>query len=542
MNTRPSHKSLTESHHRGQMRTLRVIAAALTCVVFVHPVIADIPGATLAPVANLSAPVYPRNLAAAPDGKIWYSEERLTPHSVGFFTPDGTVTKFPVPCDQCDGNGTRLAYIESITVGPDGNLWFPYTYVNGDGAPLNGGMNSFIGRFTPAGQFTSFPMPTLDAFRRFAFGQPGHSAITSGSDGNLWFTENAPGKIGKITTAGVITEYPLASKLAAPSIMTSGPDGNLWFTETGVGKIGRITTAGVVSEFIAPRGTGAAGPFGITTGADGNLWYSDWSGAIGRMTPAGVGTRFEVLEPRSQPNNITTGPDGKLYFPYFTFIGTAGDFQGKVAQLDPSIAAPSGGIGFNFTPFPNKEFGNEIVAAPSAASNSSSSFAAVPAGVVPWELYVGASGLDPTAAVVDLRLYGLLIPVPKCDPPITINGQSPLNDTVFVSESEVSEGFTHEYYFLNETNPITPFSASGDVPPGLHSYVNPLPIRGAQGAFGLTAGFTAPRTFKFTLTFKDADGCTATVNITLIVVPDRTYMDPIGDDKYIPTRTGGRRP
>jgi len=120
-----------------------VIGAAVLAIAFAHPATAEIPGINVAPVAQLSATVYPRSLAAAPDGTIWFSEEKLPPHSIGFFTPDGRVTKFAVPCDQCDGNGTRLAYIESITVGPDGNLWFLYSYVNGDGAPL-GGMNNFL--------------------------------------------------------------------------------------------------------------------------------------------------------------------------------------------------------------------------------------------------------------------------------------------------------------------------------------------------------------------------------------------------------------
>ena len=371
----------------------RAAGAFVICIALVHPALADIPGATVSPV-NLSAPVYPRSIAAG-DGKIWFTEEFLTPHSVGYFDAAGKVTKFAVPCDQCDGNGTRLAYIESLTIGPDGNAWFPYSYVNGDGAPLAGAMNNFIGRFTPAGQFTSFPVPTSDAFRRFAFGQPGHSGITLGPDGNLWGTENVPGKIFKITITGAITEYPLASKFATPSIITKGPDGNLWFTESVGGKIGRITTAGAITEFTAP-GT----PFGITTGSDGNLWYTDQSGAVGRMTPAGVATRFN-LEPASVPNNITTGPDGKLYFPYFTFIGTKGDYQGKIAQLDPATAPASTTLGapvINFSLIPDKGFADEIAAGRALTD----------------PLYLTLRGPDPSSGLGfgDKGLLGLMFAIP----------------------------------------------------------------------------------------------------------------------------------
>ena len=37
--------------------------------------------------------------------------------------------------------------------------------------------------------------------------------------------------IGRITPAGVITEYRLPNPLSAPCEITAGPDGNLWFTE-----------------------------------------------------------------------------------------------------------------------------------------------------------------------------------------------------------------------------------------------------------------------------------------------------------------------
>ena len=40
------------------------------------------------------------------------------------------------------------------------------------------------------------------------------------------------GAIGRITTAGVITEFPIAAG-EAPSGITSGPDGALWFALAG---------------------------------------------------------------------------------------------------------------------------------------------------------------------------------------------------------------------------------------------------------------------------------------------------------------------
>jgi virginiamycin B lyase len=50
--------------------------------------------------------------------------------------------------------------------------------------------------------------------------------------------------IGRITTGGQISEFPLPQADSAPDGITTGPDGALWFTEVGSNgnRIGRITT------------------------------------------------------------------------------------------------------------------------------------------------------------------------------------------------------------------------------------------------------------------------------------------------------------
>ena len=88
-------------------------------------------------------------------------------------------------------------------------------------------------------------------------------------------------KIGRITTAGDITEFPIPTADCFPQGITTGPDGNLWFTEYNVNKIGRITTAGVITEFPLP--TAGSFPQGITTGPDGNLWFTEYYDKIGRL-------------------------------------------------------------------------------------------------------------------------------------------------------------------------------------------------------------------------------------------------------------------
>src|SRR5262249_51659238 len=98
-----------------------------------------------------------------------------------------------------------------------------------------------------------------------------------------------------------VTEFPLPPNdfmgiSYGATAITSGPDGNLWFTDpTIVGRGGRITPAGQVTEFTAPSpGVGNT----ITAGADGNVWFAAGSFNLGitRITPAGQFTAFDQAD------------------------------------------------------------------------------------------------------------------------------------------------------------------------------------------------------------------------------------------------------
>src|SRR5436309_1017470 len=89
---------------------------------------------------------------------------------------------------------------------------------------------------------TETPIPT-------SFSRP--QSIAAGPDGALWFTEFGGDKIGRITTAGAITEFQLTAG-SQPDGIAAGPDGALWFTEFGTDRIGRITTGGAITETATP--------------------------------------------------------------------------------------------------------------------------------------------------------------------------------------------------------------------------------------------------------------------------------------------------
>src|SRR4051812_45745561 len=63
--------------------------------------------------------------------------------------------------------------------------------------------------------------------------------IAKSSDGALWFTEFTENRIGRITTSGAVTEFPVPTPRSHPRWITGGPDGNVWFTEST--RVARIT-------------------------------------------------------------------------------------------------------------------------------------------------------------------------------------------------------------------------------------------------------------------------------------------------------------
>ncbi len=137
-------------------------------------------------------------------------------------------------------------------------------------------------------------------------GRPGRQSLVH--------RRQAANKIGRITTAGVVTEFPIPTADSAPNGIAAGPDGNLWFTEHAANQIGRITTAGVITEFSIP--TVNSVPGGIAAGPDGNLWFTEYVGnQIGRITDGRRRSPNSLFpRPAASLDGIAAGPDGNLWF------------------------------------------------------------------------------------------------------------------------------------------------------------------------------------------------------------------------------------
>ena len=259
--------------------TLTCLTAPCGAAVVATESVVDFP----LPTANSS----PNSITAGPDGNLWFTE--FNGNRVGWLDPN-----HPLAVAECPLLPAAGAQPNRIAVGSDDNLWFTESSAGQ------------IGRITPACGLTEFAIPSQNS-------QP--ASIALGPDDNLWFTEFSTNRIASVSPSGVVTECPpLPTANSGPRGIALGPDGNLWFTEYNANKIGRITPTCVVTECPALP-TASSQPNHITLGADGNLWFTEYSGdRIGRSTMACVTTEFVLPNANCQPARITGGPDGDLWF------------------------------------------------------------------------------------------------------------------------------------------------------------------------------------------------------------------------------------
>ena len=292
------------------------------------------------------------NMTLGPDGALWITESKGL--RLGRYAIPGSITEFPLPQPGSQpsgittspgpivvaightgssggtigttqpGSGTVNQYPTSPPVSPGGigmgtGCTFGVTDEIGNtvGTGLPPGCSPGPHRQVQATDTVTISLsvhsiPTTDSHPR---------GITWGPDDAYWFTEYTGNKIGRITTAGQLTEYPLPTANSHPQQITAGPDGAIWFTEE-TGKIGKIipaggtagghTPAGTLAEYSVPSG---GKPMGITAGTDMALWFTEAEGnKIGRITLSGTISEHTIPTANSYPVGIIAAPDGSIWF------------------------------------------------------------------------------------------------------------------------------------------------------------------------------------------------------------------------------------
>ena len=280
----------------------------------------------------------PSQITAGPEGDLWFTERaELVSTNIGRITPAGEVTQFPI-----------LAFSEpqGIALGPEGKLWFAEI----NNPECHSECFSKVGRIDP----------TTHEVAEFSAGITAGSQpwdIAAGPDGNLWFSERTGPKLAGLVarinpTTHVVTEFSAGiTGITEPDGVTAGPDGNVWFTEELGNRIGRITPSGTITEFPIPSTNSQ--PVAIVTGSDGNLWFAEQGSVkIGRITPTGAITEFPLPSPDNEPRAIAAGPDGNIWFAMDNgdigrvtpagvvttcTTGISGDIEGLTAGPDESM-------------------------------------------------------------------------------------------------------------------------------------------------------------------------------------------------------------
>ena len=127
-----------------------------------------------------------------------------------------------------------------------------------------------IGRLTPTGVLTEFPIPTPNSLP---------VRIIAGPDRALWFTEYNSGVVGHITTAGTVTELPM--KFGEPDGITVR-SGHVWITEEQTDKVDEIST---IATLLTIDLAAHSGPEDVAVGPGNSLWVSEYySQRIARVT------------------------------------------------------------------------------------------------------------------------------------------------------------------------------------------------------------------------------------------------------------------
>ena len=199
----------------------------------------------------------PHDVAAAPDGTVWYTAQakgvlgRLDPAT-------GRTTEVPLG----QGSGPH-----GVIIGPDGAPWV-----------TDPGLNAILRVDPVTSAVKRFPLPPERK------GAVVHTA-TFDRRGTLWFTGNA-GVYGRLDPASGEMKVFDAPRGPGPYGITATPDGTVWFASLSASYIARVDPGTGQATVIEPP-TANQGARRIWSDSRGRLWVSEWNaGQVGRYDPA----------------------------------------------------------------------------------------------------------------------------------------------------------------------------------------------------------------------------------------------------------------
>jgi hypothetical protein len=292
----------------------------------------------------------PTNIAVDSSGNFFVSDTGN--ETIRKITPAGVVSTFAGTAGvagSADGTGTAATFN-----GPDG-----IATDSSNNVYVVDSQSFTIRKITPAGVVSTLAgtagvSGSLDGTGSNAQFLA-NEGIVADSNGNLFVADGGSNVIRKITPSGAVTTLAgtvgtqaskdgtgSAAQFAFPFGLGIDASNNLFVGDINSGAIRKMTPAGVVTTFAGTPGqnsssvdgTGSSAsfstPFGVTVGADGNIYVADGNGtAIRKITPSAVVT---TLAGNSGTYGYQDGTGSAAKF--YQAFGLVGDSGGNLHVVD----------------------------------------------------------------------------------------------------------------------------------------------------------------------------------------------------------------
>jgi streptogramin lyase len=317
---------------RARSQVLRLIALGIAIVAALAVALgATLSAAHAAPIGALkqfrvpTADSEPRSITNGSDGNRWFVESNLDSvlesPAIGRITPAGDITEFPVNCSFCS--------LSDIVQGPNDILY----YTSND--PI-------LGRITTSGAFLDpIPMPNSNAL--------GGELAVHGNE--IWITDFNHRSIWRYDTGtGGFTEFPIGdANTFGPHDVAVAENGVVWFGASVLsssgeeGLIGRLDPAAPTTTPTVTTFNVDAVPRAVNIATDNKVWFA------ARFTPQAVGffdpatSTATVFPADGGPQDIAPAADGSMWFTRTT--------AGNIARISPDGVITEGKVVKNSEPF-----------------------------------------------------------------------------------------------------------------------------------------------------------------------------------------------
>jgi len=166
--------------------------------------------------------------------------------------------------------------------------------------------------------------------------------LVEDKDGNIWFTGNFRGFIGKLDVkTGQIKEYPLPDpKARDPHTLVIDHAGIVWFSVQNGNFVGRLDPKTGEIKLASPP-TPRARPYGMAVDSKNLVYFVEFGAPkIATIDNNMHIVEYQLLDPGSRPRRIAITPDDKIWYTDYS--------RGYLGRLDPATgevkewASPSG--------------------------------------------------------------------------------------------------------------------------------------------------------------------------------------------------------